>query len=205
MNTAPKIKAVLWDMGGVILRTEDSSFRRKWAEILKIDEKLLPKLVFDNEKAQVATIGLLTDKELWAWIYNQFGLSTEDGAQFRKDFFAGDNMDWDLLKQIQSLRSQYKTGLLSNAWMDARQSLRTKYPGWEVFDYIFFSAEIHLKKPDPKIYQYVMDFMRVLPEETIFVDDQLENVEAANQFGIHGIRFHNSEQAIREVLQLLNP
>jgi putative hydrolase of the HAD superfamily len=172
---------------------------------LKIDEKLLPKLVFDNEKAQDATVGLITDNELWSWIYSQFGLSLEDGAQFRKDFFSGDNMDWDLLKQIQSLRSQYKTGLLSNAWMDARQSLGTKYPGWDVFDFIFFSAEIHLKKPDPQIYQYVTRFMKVLPEETIFVDDQLDNVEAANQFGIHGIRFHNSEQAIREVLQLLNP
>jgi len=204
MSAAKKIKTVLWDMGGVILRTEDSSFRRKWAEILKIDEKLLPKLVFDNEKAQDATVGLITDNELWSWIYSQFGLSLEDGAQFRKDFFSGDNMDWDLLKQIQALRSQCKTGLLSNAWMDARQSLGTKYPGWDVFDYIFFSAEIHLKKPDPKIYQYVTDFMRVLPEETIFVDDQLENVEAANQFGTHGIRFHNSEQAMREVLCLLN-
>jgi putative hydrolase of the HAD superfamily len=204
MSAAKKIKTVLWDMGGVILRTEDSSFRRKWAEILKIDEKLLPKLVFDNEKAQDATVGLITDNELWSWIYSQFGLSLEDGAQFRKDFFSGDNMDWDLLKQIQSLRSQYKTGLLSNAWMDARQSLGTKFPAWDVFDFIFFSAEIHLKKPDPKIYQYVTDFMRILPEETIFVDDQLENVEAANQFGIHGIRFHNSEQAMRDVLHLLN-
>jgi glucose-1-phosphatase len=204
MSTATKIKAVLWDMGGVILRTEDSSLRKKWADILNVDEKLLPKLVFDNEKAQEATVGLITDNELWGWINNQFGLSPEEGAQFRKDFFAGDNMDWELLRQIQSLRSQCKTGLLSNAWMDAQQSLGMKYPGWDVFDFIFFSSEIHLKKPDPKIYQYVTDFIKIMPEETIFVDDQLDNVEAANQFGIHGIRFHNSEQAMREVLHLLN-
>jgi epoxide hydrolase-like predicted phosphatase len=204
MSAATKIKAVLWDMGGVILRTKDSSFRKKWADILKVDEKQLPKMVFDNEKAHDATLGLITDNELWSWINNQVGLSSEDGAKFRKEFFTGDNMDWDLLKQIQSLRSQCKTGLLSNAWMDARQSLGMKYPGWDVFDFIFFSAEIHLMKPDQKIYQYVTDYIKVLPEETIFVDDQTENVEAANRFGIHGIRFHNSEQAMREVLHLLN-
>jgi glucose-1-phosphatase len=204
MTGAKKIKAVLWDMGGVILRTEDSSFRKKWSEILKIDEKLLSKLVFDNEKAQDASLGLISDDELWRWIYIQFGLSAEDGALFRKEFFAGDRMDWDLLKQIQSLRPLYKTGLLSNAWMDARQSLGTRFPGWDVFDFIFFSAEIHLKKPDLKIYQYVTDIIKVSPEETIFVDDQVDNVEAANQFGIHGIRFHNSEQTLREVLHLLN-
>lgn len=191
-------------MGGVILRTVDPSFRKKWAGILNIDEKILPKLVFDNVKAQDATVGKISDSELWEWIYDQFGLAPEDGAQFRKDFFAGDRMDWDLLKQIQSLRSQYKTGLLSNAWLDARQSLGTKYPGWDVFDYIFFSSEIHLKKPDARMYQYVTRIMKVLPEETIFVDDQLDNIAAANQFGIHGIQFHNSEQAMQEVLSLLN-
>jgi epoxide hydrolase-like predicted phosphatase len=204
MSATKMIKAVLWDMGGVILRTEDSSYRKKWAEFLKMDEKLLPKLVFDNEKAQYATVGSITDNELWEWIYKQFGLSAEEGALFRKEFFAGDRMDWDLLKQIQNLRPQYKTGLLSNAWMDARQSLGTRFHGWEVFDFVFFSAEIHLKKPDREIYQYVTEIIHLLPEETIFVDDQLENVEAANQFGIHGIRFHNSEQAMREVLHLLN-
>ncbi len=203
MITDKKIKVVLWDMGGVILRTVDPTFRKKWSEILKVDEKLLPKLVFDNEKAQEATLGRITDNELWAWIYAQFGLTPDDGAQVRKDFFAGDSMDWGLIHQIQGLRPGYKTGLLSNAWMDARQSLGTKYPGWEVFDYLFFSAEIHLKKPDPRIYQYVTDFMKVLPGETIFVDDQLENVEAANRFGIHGIQFHNSEQALQEVTCLL--
>jgi len=205
MSTATKIKAVLWDMGGVILRTADSSFRKKWADILKVDEKKLPEMVFDNERAHDATLGLITDNELWGWITSQFGLSPEDGVQFRKEFFAGDKVDWELLEQIQNLRSQCKTGLLSNAWMDARQSLGTKYPGWDVFDFIFFSAEIHLMKPDPKIYQYVTGLIKVLPEEIIFVDDQSENVEAANRFGIHGIRFHNSEQAMREVLHLLNP
>jgi len=204
MITATKIKAVLWDMGGVILRTKDLSFRKKWADLLKVDEKVLPKLVFDNEKAQDATLGLINTNELWEWLYNKFGLSPEKGAQFSKDFFAGDTMDWELLQQIQSLRSRCVTGLLSNAWMDARQSLGKKFPGWEVFDFIFISAEIHLKKPDPKIYQYVTNLIEVMPEETILVDDQLDNVEAANQFGIHGIRFHNSEQAMQEVLSLLN-
>ena len=204
MNMATNIKAILWDMGGVVLRTEDPTFRRIWAARLKIDEKQLPKMVFDNEKAHDATLGLITDNELWVWINGQFGLSPEEGARFRKEFFDGDRMDWDLLKRIQNLRSQCKMGLLSNAWMDARQSVSTKYPGWDVFDFIFFSAEIHLMKPDPKIFQYVTDFMKVLPAETIFVDDQVENVEAANQFGIHGIRFYNSEQALQEVLHFLN-
>jgi putative hydrolase of the HAD superfamily len=161
-------------------------------------------MVFENEKSHEATIGLISDIELWNWIYKQFKLSPEDGLLFRKEFFAGDRMDWELLKYIDHLRPAYSTGLLSNAWMDARQSLGTKYPGWDVFDYIFFSAEIHLMKPDPQIYQYATKAMKVLPKETIFVDDQPENVEAADRFGIHAICFQNSEQAIRDVSQLLN-
>jgi epoxide hydrolase-like predicted phosphatase len=204
MYKVSNFKAVLWDMGGVILRTEDTSFRNKWAALLKVDETQLPKLVFENEKAHDATLGLITDDELWDWITKQFGLSQQDGTRFRKEFFAGDCMDWDLLKQIQNLRTKCKTGLLSNAWKGARLSLKTKYPGWDVFDFIFFSAEIHLMKPDQQIYQYVTSFMKVMPEETIFVDDQPQNVDAAKRFGIHAIRFHNSEQAMSEILDLLN-
>jgi epoxide hydrolase-like predicted phosphatase len=204
MKQRTTIKAVLWDMGGVILRTEDFSFRKKWANKFNMDEKKLAKIVFENEKSREATLGRVSDDEVWKWIGKEFQLSAQEENQFQNEYFAGDRMDWDLLKQIQELRSRCKTGLLSNAWKGAHFTLDSKYPGWNVFDYIFFSAEIQLMKPDQKIFQHVLSFMKVLPEETIFVDDQIGNIEAAEKSGILAIRFQNPEQAMKDIIQSIN-
>jgi HAD superfamily hydrolase (TIGR01509 family) len=50
----------------------------------------------------------------------------------------------------------------------------------------------------------ILQKLKVLPEEAIFVDDFPENIEGANALGIHGIQFNSREQAISEVDQLLS-
>jgi epoxide hydrolase-like predicted phosphatase len=205
MEKILRIKAVLFDMGGVILKTEDHSIRGKWAQKFGMDEKQLSRLVFDNEAAKRATLGLISDDELWTEIYAMLKITPDEGAIFRKEFFSGDQMDTELIRYIDALRPLRRTGLLSNAWLSARNNISSRFPQWNVFDEVIFSAEIHLAKPDPKIFDYATCKINALPEETIFVDDQPENIDAANAFGIHGIRYINTEKAIHEINRLLNP
>jgi len=67
-----------------------------------------------------------------------------------------------------------------------------------------FSCEIGLAKPDPTIYHYILKLCHVEPEESIFVDDFIDNIEAANRVGMHGILFKNASQAIQDVKTLLD-
>jgi putative hydrolase of the HAD superfamily len=67
-----------------------------------------------------------------------------------------------------------------------------------------FSCEVGLAKPDPAIYNLVLRLCSTQPEEAIFVDDFVENIEAANALGIHGILFKNAKQAMADVRDLLN-
>lgn len=80
----------------------------------------------------------------------------------------------------------------------------------EVLDFIpymdggVFSCRVHLIKPDPAIYQAICDTYGLVPEETIFVDDNRENIASALKFGLRAIRFESYEQAHKAVNDLLN-
>ncbi|MCY7328876.1 MAG: HAD-IA family hydrolase, partial [Saprospiraceae bacterium] len=55
------------------------------------------------------------------------------------------------------------------------------------FEGVYFSHLIRLRKPDREIYDYVLADAELLPEETVFFDDMLINVEGARQVGIQAI------------------
>jgi putative hydrolase of the HAD superfamily len=122
---------------------------------------------------------------------------------FREAFFAGDGIDYELVDFIRSLRPGYKTGILSNAWSGVRQWLTEKWRIMDAFDEAVISAEVGLVKPDPRIYELVLQALDVQPAEAVFVDDFLENVEAARRGGLHAIQFLNPSQAVAEINQIL--
>jgi putative hydrolase of the HAD superfamily len=93
----------------------------------------------------------------------------------------------------------YKVYLLSN------YPLKLSKLHWPTFTFInevdgwVISAEEKLVKPDPKIYERLMDKYGLEPEESIFLDDLSGNVEAAKKLGIHGIVFKNYNDALLEL------
>jgi putative hydrolase of the HAD superfamily len=122
---------------------------------------------------------------------------------FRERFWHGDRLDCELVNFIRRLQSFCTTALLSNAWTGARKVLTKSKPCIDAFHISVFSCEIGLMKPDPEIYRRILKLCEVKPEEAIFVDDALENIEAANKLGIHAIQFKNAAQAIQDVTALL--
>jgi epoxide hydrolase-like predicted phosphatase len=194
------IKAVIFDMGGVILRTMDRTTRTALAARLNMSCDDLEMFVFGNETAAQATVGTIPEETHWQAVGAHFGLDEKQMVQFQMEFWQGDAIDKELRNFIDSLRPKQHTALLSNAFGNARSMLNHSFPGTlEVFDTIIFSAEVGLAKPDARIYHLVLDKVQVEPAEAIFVDDVRTNIEAANAVGIHGIRFQNTQQAMKDV------
>lgn len=204
MGDQRSIKAVIFDMGGVLLRSADHGPRQELANKFGITEKELYYQVFDTPLAVQATLGEIGEAEVWRGIAGHFHLSEEESLAFQDAFWKGDILDQKLVDYIGALRPGYKTALLSNAWSGARAMLGGKYNALHVFDVIVFSAEIKLAKPDPKIYAYVIDQLKVQPSEAVFVDDFPQNIEAARAFGLHAIQFLNHDQAITDLKSLLD-
>jgi len=198
------IKAVIFDMGGVILRSDDLTSRQELANRYGVTEEQLEDIVFDSPTAKVATVGQISEREHWKEVFTMLNVRAEDEQAFQDAFWAGDSCDEGLVQFLQDFRPQYKTGLLSNAWSGARDMLTHKYHCIGAFDTSIFSYEVGMAKPDPAIYHYILDLMQVKPEEAIFLDDFERNIIAANQVGIHGVRFINRDQAMKDILAILN-
>ncbi len=197
------IKAVIFDFGGVLVRTEDRSSRQGLAEDLGMTYEQLDALIFQSESARQATVGDITTQEHWENLRMQLDLSIEDFPRVPKEFFGGDRMDEELIDTIRALRPRYKTAMLSNAWDDLREVVVNEWRIGEAFDELVISAEVGVAKPDPRIYQLTLERLEVEPGEAIFVDDFLRNVEGAQAVGIHAIHFQNPVQARAELEALL--
>ncbi|MGN0033566.1 MAG: HAD family hydrolase [Candidatus Limimorpha sp.] len=96
---------------------------------------------------------------------------------------------------VKQLKQNYHVYLLSNTNeihydMFVRDlQLRYGYREFDnLFDKAFFSFNLHLAKPDPDIYRLVLDSYDMLPEQTLFIDDTDENIQAARSLGIHTLR-----------------
>lgn len=193
------IRAVIFDYGGVLVRTEDDGLRRAWEQRLGLEAGELDRIVFDSDTARLAGIGRLDEAEHWRWVARRLGLSPEEAAAFEVDFFAGDRADAELVALLRDLRPRYKTGLLSNCWPSLRNTLRHQQLDG-LFDAIILSCEVGAAKPDPRIYQEALRQLGVAPDEAVFIDDFPANVAGARALGLHAIHFRDTpslKQALR--------
>ncbi len=203
MNHA--VRAVIWDMGGVLVRNLAPGPRIRLAEKYGVTEPELESLVFANPVSAKATLGQASVEELWEYVARTLNIDRKALPAFVADFWSSDRVDEDLLDFIQSLHARYKTGLLSNAFGDTRPSVTQRFPRLlKVFDVSVFSAEEGLAKPDPRFYQLILDRLGIRAEEGVFIDDFSENVEGARAIGMLGVQFKNPQQARQAVLESLS-
>jgi putative hydrolase of the HAD superfamily len=195
------IQAVIFDIGGVLVRTEDQEPRRKWERRFGLPDWGLARIVFENPAAAQSTVGQVGPEAVWAAVAERLALTPAEVAELRADFWRGDVFDEALLAYIRSLRPRYKTGIISNAWVGMRAMHQPRLNAG-TFDVIVYSAEEGLAKPDPAIFLRALDRLGVAPAEAVFVDDMPENVEAARALGMAGVRFQKGLDVPAELERL---
>lgn len=197
------IQAVIWDVGGVIARTEDLAPRDHLAQELGVTRQRLNDLFFTGPHGTRAQKGEISTLELMAYIRRELNLTPGTYPDLQDRFFGGDRVDYALVDFIRGLRPGYKTGIISNAWGQLPELLG----GWgilDAFDAVIGSGDEGVMKPDPRIYHLALDRLEVQASRAVFVDDFIENIRAAHNLGMHGIHFQNRSQALTELQQLLD-
>ncbi len=196
------LKAVIFDWGGVLVRTTDWRLREEWERRLGLAPGQSSAIVFGAETGYDVQLGRVSDEAHWEWVTHRLGLSSSETADFRRDFFAGDVVDSDLLAYIDRLRQAYHVGLLSNASSSARALMTERLGIIQHFNSVTISGEEGVMKPDPGIYQIALARAGARAEEAIFVDDVLVNVEAAQRLGMRGVHFTDSAGARAQLVAL---
>jgi putative hydrolase of the HAD superfamily len=91
-------------------------------------------------------------------------------------------------------RGGVKIAVLSNMPIEISRYMRQHAPWFSDFDYVCFSAEVQLAKPDAAIFYACLKTVHSKPEECLFIDDRVENVEAAQALGMQALKFQSVQQ-----------
>lgn len=193
------ISVVIWDFGGVLVRTEDPQPRQALAERLALTRDELEERVFGGDSGGQAQRGEISVEAHWQNVGRMFDLDERGMQEFQAQFWGGDRLDEQLIDYLRSLRRSHKLGLLSNAFGDLRAYLNAVWKIADAFDDLLISAEVGLVKPDPAIYQLALQRLGTQPHEAVFIDDMPANVEGARRVGMHAIRFINPGQTRAEL------
>lgn len=103
---------------------------------------------------------------------------------------------------IKELKDKYNLILLSDYVKEWREWLFENNSELSIFDYMYFSYEHKKLKSDDGTFQFIIDTLKLKPEETIFIDDLEQNVASAQKSGISGIVFKNANQLREELINL---
>ena len=198
------IQGLIFDMGGVLLRTINNQPRKRMAARFGVSQKELESYIFMSEISLQSEIGELSDRDHWETVLHRFNQPERNFLQLYDEFFSGDAIDQELLAFLVSLKPDHKLGLLSNAWEGARYRIGAKFSFIDIFDVSIFSYEVGVRKPDVKIYTEMLERMRVKPKDAIFVDDMPVNIDGALSAGLHAIRYTNTPEVIGKLNELLN-
>ncbi|MBI5668965.1 MAG: HAD family phosphatase [Chloroflexi bacterium] len=201
-SNRPVKRAVIFDYGGVLVRTMDYTPRHAWDDRLRLGRGSIERITHGSESWRLAQIGQLPLADHWADVARQLGLGEADATRFAADFYSGDQPDADLLAYIRELRGRgYPVGLLSNASPALRSEL-DMFGMTDLFDVIVPSCEIGVMKPDARAYHAVLERIQRTPGEAIFIDDRPDNVEGARAVGMQGI-VYTAGMDLRAVLEPL--
>lgn len=198
------LRAVVFDIGGVLEITPTTGWQARWESALglapgAIDGRL-------QEIYRAGTIGAVTLAEAELRIAGLLDLDTSQLASFMEDLWAEylGEINAPLYAWFRGCRPRYRTGILSNSWVGAREREHARYGFGDACDLIVYSHEEGLTKPDAAIYQRTCERLDVAADEVVFVDDLRANVEASRALGMHGILFTGDTAAtLRELRGLL--
>ena len=193
------IKAVVFDIGGVLEYTPRLGIAKKWETRLSLPKGEINRRLTHLWRA--GSVGEMTEAEILAQIPLLTGMTKpqleEYWADIWREYVGTPNVE--LTDYFRGLSSRFKTAIISNSFVGAREREEAAYRFSTLTDLIIYSHEIGVAKPDARIFEMALENLGVQPQEMIFVDDVPTNIEAACTLGIHGILFTENAQAIAEI------
>jgi putative hydrolase of the HAD superfamily len=159
--------------------------------------------IFDHPDWQEIDRGTLTLKELTQRGVSRTGLPEAD---IRRMMEAVPTILTPIPETVDLIYRLKKGGhplyALSNMGESAMAYLEKTHAFLKLFDGKVISSHIKLIKPDPAIFRYLLDRFNLDPQQTVFIDDHIPNIEAAAGFGIQTIHFTSPTQCEKELIRL---
>jgi putative hydrolase of the HAD superfamily len=190
---AARVRAVLFDMDGVI-RHWDEEGARRGEEAAGLPRGSVEKVAYAVPEFAATQVGTVTAKEWAAAVGRALVAEHGPGADVAADhYFAyAGRVDRSMVSLVGAVREHAAVALLSNATDQLREHL-AHHELVDAFDMVFCSAEIGVAKPDTAIFRHAATVLGVDIEDCFFTDDRPENVDGARAAGMHAEVFTGRE------------
>ena len=200
------IKAIIFDLGGVIIELDYSNFYNKIITLSPSENPRTRTMLEFFRQSDLYHQGKMSDEEFYQLACNLLQVCMLNQSEFYNAFNSIVSHPIpeaiDMLKKLKEL-NEYKLIAMSNVnashW---DYILRKNWDFLDYFDELILSHEVKITKPNPKIFKYAIKKAKCKPKEIVFVDDGSNNVRSAKKLGIIGIHFINIEKLIKDFEKL---
>jgi putative hydrolase of the HAD superfamily len=201
---ATSVKAVIFDMGGILEAPFDDVLFAELAQLLGIPE---PQLRRERSAHGLAlTLGRMTLRDFYARVAREAGSPVGADAAVARHLALYESatgpLDAGVLALVQALRQRYVVACLTNTEVEVGRFNRDR-DLYRAFDRAFLSTELRLHKPDRAIFDHVVAELRCPAADAVFTDDKLENVVGARTAGLHAIQFRDLASFSTELTGLI--
>lgn len=197
------LRAVVFDYGMVLTDKPDADAYATLLRITGLPEDRFEPLYWADRHAYDE--GKLTGLEFWQKLIlaAELNLSPETVQELNH----WDARMWTtenpvmLAWQLELKKHGFLTAILSNMGDNVLENMKREFDWLPRFDVLVWSYQLRMAKPDPAIYHHVLDDLGVRPEEALFLDDKLINIEAAQAVGMQAIQFTNVEKLREDLIK----
>lgn len=188
------VRNVVFDLGGVLLNWDPVTYLKGLFQGTG-QVALLHKVVFGSAEWVMLDRGVITECQAIERLVNQHpSLKEAIELVFSRwmEILVPIPSTVEVLKKLK--QKGYPLYVISNFHEEAFAKVFAANAWFQLFDGLIISSEIKVLKPEPAIYQALLDRFSLQPQECVFIDDLLVNVEGARQMGLKGIHYQNAAQ-----------
>lgn len=197
------ISTVIFDLGNVLVKVKHKGLlqhlKNELDNRISLDE--LKALFMSSPACKSYQIGSINSDQFYEQIKRELKL------QLSKDIF---KKCWqDILGLIDQnvsllpiLKRNYKLAIISDTNPWHIDIIGEKFEIFNYFQVLIFSYDVHLTKPDPRIFRLAMQRTDSEPENCVYIDDLEQNIEAAKKLNMHGILYKTHSELVHELQNL---
>ena len=194
------VQTVIFDLGDVVCDTDIMSSCRRLAQFSELSAEDIFDVLYHRSAIYDFSSGRISEDQWVTWCLSEgrFDLDPDTFHDIYCDIFCLNN---DVVRLIERLGDRSQLLLLSNTNPWHFPYCNIKYHLHSRFDHLIVSYEVGAMKPESAIYQHTLRHVRHR-DRVVFIDDIQGHVEAAEQFGIRGVRFVDIDQLRADLTRL---
>lgn len=193
------IKAIIFDLGGVLFTNGTKKFIDDISSRYNLDKELV-KDIISGETGNKYREAKITRDEFWKQVLEKLNIN-EDINKLEDQWINSYELIEGTRDIIFELAKKYKVFYLSDNVKERVEMINSRYGFMKWFENGIFSHKVGIKKPNPQIYKLALEKAGVQPKEAVFIDDKALFLEPAKQIGMTTFVFETPEKLRKELVQ----